>query len=242
MFVHTTSIKKILTIPSYILDDPNVSLGAKGLYVQLYYSNNSICSLNELTSTVNSTEEELKKYFQELADTGYIVIKDNKCDLLQKAVSSRSKNKTDVEEAAVYAETVQPKKLSAYEKMINLINSYSLTDNVKQLLITYFEKRMNKRGRFSEAEDLHGYVVRAMIGELVSFHLSEEDEIKCIQTSIDREWFKFVNPNNSSSNTGGSNSIFINENIESGTYTQEDIDEIKRKADELESLGEKGYY
>lgn len=241
MFVHTTSIKKILTIPSYILDDPNVSLGAKGLYVQLYYSNNSICSLNELLSTVNSTEDELKKYFQELADTGYITIKDNKCDLLQKAVSSRSKNKTDTEEAAVYAETVQPKKLSAYEKMINMINSYSLSDNVKQLLITYFEKRMNKRGRFAEADDLHGYIVRAMIGELVSFHLSEEDEIKCIQTSIDREWFKFVNPNTSSNNSG-SNSIFINENIESGTYTQDDIDEIKRRADELESIGEKGYF
>lgn len=242
MFVHTSNIKKIITIPTYILDDNTVSLAAKGLYVQLLYSNNSICSLKELTAFTNETEDNLQKYFAELSSAGYITIKDKRCDLLQKAVTDRSSRKTSAEDAEEFAENVVVQKpLNKYEKMEMLINSFDLSDNVKHSLLVYFEKRLNKRGRFAEAEDLHGYIVRAMIGDLISFHLSEEDQITCIQQSIDREWFKFVNPVNQTQQSKAG-SAFNKENIKAGTYTKEDIDEIKRKSAELEANGEKGFF
>ena len=157
MFLHTSKIRKMVVIPTDILNDPDVSIGAKGLYVQLYYSNDNICSLDELTTYVNSSKEELTKYFEELTTAGYVVINDKKCELVQKAVSD--KKKTTVTKAIEYAETTQPKKLSIYEKMVNLINLYELPNNVKQLLIVYFEARLAKKGRFAEGSDLHGNVV-----------------------------------------------------------------------------------
>ena len=73
-----------------------------------------------------------------------------------------------------------------------LIDEYKLGENVTQLLKVYFEKWLNKRGRFADADELHGYVVRAKIGELVSFHLSDDDMITCIQNSIDKETLRKV--------------------------------------------------
>jgi hypothetical protein len=236
MYLHTSNIKKILTIPSYILDDNSISLAAKGLYVQLYYSNSSINSLKELTNYTNNSEEELKSYFEELTKAGYITIKDNRCDLLQKAVSDRSSKKTDVETASNYTEVVQEKPKSAYEKMILLIQSYKFNEKIENLLITYFEKWLNGRGRFAQADKLHGYVVRAKINDLVSFKLSDDDMITVIQESIDNEWFKFVNPANKvKNNTSNSSSNFDKTKLKSGTYTQEEIDRILKKKAELES-------
>ena len=62
MFVHTSGFRKTMTIPTYILDDERVSIGAKGLFIQLFYSNDNICSLGELCKYTSTNEEELKKY------------------------------------------------------------------------------------------------------------------------------------------------------------------------------------
>jgi DNA-binding transcriptional regulator YhcF (GntR family) len=245
MFLHTSSIKKIVTMPAYILEDPNVSLAAKGLYIQLYYSNKSICSLAELSTFVDASEEELKKTFEELTEAGYVVIKNSKCELLQKAVSSKSTKKTTVEEATAYAETTQPKKLNIYEKMTGLVNRYDLPENVKQLLITYFSNWLGKKGRFAEADALHGNRVMAMIGDLISFHLSEDDIIDCIQTSIDKGWYKFVDPTKKSTTTettSVNSSNFNKEDLVSGSYTQDEIDQLKERAKQLEADGKQGVY
>ena len=50
MFLHTSGFRKIISLPSYILDDERLSIGAKGLFVQLFYSNDNICALNDLKS------------------------------------------------------------------------------------------------------------------------------------------------------------------------------------------------
>ena len=133
--------------------------------------------------------------------------------------------------------------------MISLINSYNFDSKIENLLITYFENWMNKRGRFAEAEQLHGYVVRAKINELVSFHMSDDDMITCIQNSIDKEWFKFVDQragNQSKVSTekiNRSSSITFDRTlITSGSYTEDDIESIKRKAQQLDEEGKKGTY
>ena len=242
MFLHTTGFRKTLTIPSYILDDERVSIGAKGLFIQLFYSNDNICALGDLCKVTSSTEEELKIYFNELAENGYIMISDKRCDLRHKAASEKMvAKKTDIKEVAEYAETTQPKKKSAYEYICDTVNSYDLPVNVKNLLITYFGNWLARKGRFAEADALHKNRVMQIIGEFISYHLSEPDMITCIQQSIDKGWYKLVQPK--AENTNKSNFLqFDKTTLTSGSYTQEDIDNIKKRANELNSEGGKGTF
>jgi hypothetical protein len=241
MFLHTVGFRKTVTLPAYVFDDERLSIGAKGLFVQLYYSNDSICALKDLCSVTKTTEEELKVYFNELAENGYVVITDKKCELKHKAVSERKAKETTTEEVEKYAETTQPKKKSAYEFIVDIINSYDLPNNVKNLLITYFTNWLGKKGRFAEADDLHKNRVMQIIGEFISYHLSEPDMIDCVQQSIDRGWYKLVPPKKDNNSSTQINS-FDKTTLTSGSYTKADIEEIKRKAEELEKNGEKGTF
>ena len=237
MFVHTPTHRGFTTIPSTILDDDRVSIGAKGLYIQLYYSTKNITSLEDVANKLTiSTKEELDTWFTELATIGYLVIKKDRCDLVIKPQGEKTvAKKIDEESIKEFTDkTVETEKpLNAYEKMIKLIESYKQSEVVTNMLITYFEKWINKRGRFSEADDLHGYVVRAKIGELISFHLSDEDMVSCIQQSIDKEWFKFVAPEKKEVKT------FDKSTITSGSYTAEDIQQIKDRAAAMNAEGKK---
>lgn len=240
MFLHTSGFRKIISIPSYILDDNRISLGAKGLFIQLFYSNDNICSLKELRELTSNTEEELNCYFNELASAGYVVISDKKCELKHKAVSERKAKETTEEAVTQYANSTQPKKKSAYEYIQDVVNSYDLPINVKQLLITYFATWLSKKGRFAEADSLHKNRVMQIIGEFISYHLSEPDMITCIQQSIDKGWYKLVSPNNISNSSNFNQ--FDKTTLVSGSYTKEDIEDIKRRAEEIENSGEKGIF
>ena len=238
MFINTEKMKKILTIQANIFDDSRVSLGAKGLFTQIYYCNKDISTLNDILKYVNNTEEELKTLFEELVTTGYIV-KTKTGFKLVTSVSNKDKQGIEnveevVKEANEYAEQTQPKALSIYDKIKLIIDSYELTQNVKNLLLVYFEARLSKKGRFAEGDALHATQVRAMIGDLVSFHLSEDQELECIQKSIDMQWYKFVKPS--------PKPTFDKTQIQSGTYTEEAIEEIKKKAKILEQNGEQGVF
>ena len=247
MFLHTTKIRKSLTIQSNFLDDPNLSLAAKGLYVQLYYSNDRITALNGLLDLVNSSEEDLKKAFDELADCGYIEISEKRCDLLPKANTKASKKPT-AEEVTKYAESTQPKTLNKYEKLQKLIESYSangFSENLISVLKVYFENWMNKKGPFVESSDLHGNVVKARIGDLIGFHLSDDEMIDVVQTSNAKVWHVFVKPTTSTTNSTEdkkSVSNFDKSSLTSGDYTEEDMNNIKKLQEELKANGEKGYF
>ena len=244
MIVSVQGIRKMMTIPTDFLNDARLSIGAKGLYAQILYSNDAYSSLTELVAVTKNTEEELKQYFGELAAIGYLEVGKN-TKLKHNAPKDVENVEEKVKEAEKYAETTQPKPLSIYEKIKLIIDGYELSTNVKELLLVYFTKRLNKEGRFAEAGDLHSNQVRAIIGEIVSFHISDEEQIDCVQQSIDREWFKFVKPTpktaGSSSNTAPKAS-FDKINIKSGTYTQEDIDRIKERSAALEANGEQGVF
>ena len=229
-----------LTIPTEILEDERISMGAKGLYIQILFSNQNIKSMEELTEYSCSTKEEINALFSELVTKGFVIIdKNNNIELVRKPKSDKVVAKTLDEEKIKEATEVvkEPEKVpNAYEKMINMINNFELATNVKQILITYFEKWLNKKGRYATADDLHGATVRRLINELISFHISDDDMIQTVQQSIDKEWFKFVpvasTKPQATSSTPASNSFDI-ANIKSGTFTKEDIEEIKRRANEM---------
>ncbi len=237
MFLKVQGIRKQLTIPTDILNDNRLSVGAKGLYVQLIYSNDSICSLEDLTKLTTNSEDELKEYFKELTTIGYVEITNKQAKLKHTAPKAVENVEEKVKEAEEYAETTQPPKLNVYDKIKLIIDSYDLSQNVKNILLVYFEARLNKKGRFAASDDLHANQVRAMIGELVSFHISDEDQITCIQNAIDKQWFKFVKPEPQASKPK-----FDKSNLQSGSYTLDDIAQIKKRAEALEASGEQGVF
>ena len=348
-------IDKFDAIPSYIFGDERLSIGAKGLYVQMYLYNSCILSVEELLDFTTTKKEDIDNYIHELLSFGYlsfddkdnwslniipIIIKttnmkkvdtkiknsENKIEQLNKSINSinerknkkittfnelltkngisttfddiKDKDDWDIsfttlkiyerlknlyndinlldskieeltnqlneaniiskswidektrlteerkelvkEKVQDFIETEKPKPLSIYDKIVGLITQkYDFSDNVDQMLITYFEKRLSKKGRFADAEDLHSGTVRAMLAELLSFHMSDEDMITCIQTSIDKEWFKFVDHRLSSTTTF---KPFDKSTITSGSYTEEDIRQIKERAAALEAEGKKGTF
>ena len=239
MLLKTQGIRKMFTMPVDVLNDNRLSIGAKGLYTQILYSNDDICSLEDLTKLSTTPIEELKAYFEELTTVGYIEMNNKQAKLKNTAPKTVENVEEKVKEAKEYAETTQAPKLSIYDKIKLIIEGYDLSPNVQQLLLVYFEARLGKKGRFAESDDLHANQVRAMIGDLVSFHLSEEDQITCIQTSIDKQWFKFIAP---AAQPKAAVPTFDKSKLQSGNYTIDDIAEIKKKAEALEATGEQGVF
>lgn len=244
MLLKTQGIRKMFTMPVDVLNDNRLSIGAKGLYTQILYSNDDICSLEDLTKLSTTPLEELKTYFAELTTVGYVEMNNKQAKLKNTAPKSVENVEEKVKEAEEYAETTQAPKLSIYDKIKIIIDGYELTQNVKNLLLVYFEARLGKKGRFAESDDLHANQVRAMIGDLVSFHLSEDDQITCVQTAIDKQWFKFVKPVTETqvATTTKLKSTFDKTQLRSGTYSLDDIADITRKAAELEASGQQGVF
>ena len=252
-FVKKPKYRDFMVLPALIFEDERLSIGAKGLYAQLYYSSSGISSLEELTSVSTSSKEELDTLFDELVKIGYIVLnKKGEAEFVIKTQNEKTvAKKVDEAQLEEFKNTVQeqPKVLNAYEKMVGLITSYKFNEKITNLLIQYFENWMNRRGRFADADQIHGYIVRAKINDLVSFKMSDDDMITCIQNSIDREWFKFVDqregtqpkvapkPTNTSSHIN-----FDKTTITSGSYTEDDIQKIKERAESLDAEGKKGTY
>lgn len=251
-FIKKPRNRDFMVLPALIFNDERLSIGAKGLYAQLYYSSSSISSLDELTEWSTSSKEELNLFFDELVNVGYISInKKGEASFVIKTQTEKTvAKKVDKEVVDEFKTKVQeqPKVLNAYEKMIGLINSYKFDSKVTNMLITYFENWLNQKGRFAEADPLHGYVVRNRINTLVGFHMSDEDMITCIQNSIDKEWFVFVDhrlSNNSQTNKKidrSSKAQFDKTALTSGSFTDDDIKLIKEKAAALDAEGKKGTY
>lgn len=336
------SERLFIYIPASIFMDNAVSLGAKGLYAQLYRITKDIKSLEEVVDYTNNTKEEIDNYFDELIDTGYITIdkkgnakfeekpalrvstiKRHNEDSKEAIEKFKSETKTTEEPLRIriinmindcgldgrinnllieyfdnwlfrrgrYGDT---RKLTETEarNILNTLNSYQLsteecidciklsiskeyfqfidprkpaetqvkevspeeklekisgiistkyqfTDAVNKKLIEYFTRWVNKDGRFSEAEDLHASKVHSILISLRDFKLSEADQLKCVQTSIDKEWYTLVDPKQSNNGTTtstppikvdrSSKMAFDKTTITSGSYTEKDIEELKKR-------------
>ena len=252
-FIKRPKYRDFLVVPALIFDDERVSIGAKGLYAQLYYSSSSISSLDEITDISTTDKAELDALFEELVNIGYIVInKKGEAEFVIKTQSEKTvAKKVDKTSLEDFKNTIQeqPKVLNAYEKMVGLVNSYNFDSKVTNLLITYFENWMNRKGRYADTDPIHGYVVRNKINVLVSFHMSDDDMITCIQNSIDKEWFVFVDQRlgsqpkvNASRPNTSSKASFDKSQLTSGSYTEDDIKAIKEKAQALDAEGKKGTF
>ena len=253
-FIKKPKYRDFMVIPALIFDDERLSIGAKGLYAQLYYSSSSISSLDELTNVSTSTKEELDTFFDELVKIGYIVInKKGEAEFIIKTQSEKTvAKKVDEAQVEEFKNTVQeqPKPLSAFEKLMHMIESYKFDPKVENLLKEYFTNWLNGVGRFGEGDTLHGPVARAAINTLVSFQMSDDDMIECIKTSIDKQWRKFVDQRKGSQPTAASQqrvntssfATFDKTQLSSGSYTEDDIKKIKEKAEALDAEGKKGTY
>lgn len=241
-FIKLPKDRGFITVPSIIFEDDRVSLGAKGLYVQLYNSNAEIKSLEDLTTITTSTKEEIDAWFLELNKIGYISInKDGSCSMNIKTQMEKTvARKLDEEAVKEFSNKVveQPKPLNKFEKLMKMIESYKFDVKVENLLKEYFTNWMNRVGRYGEGDDLHGPVARANINTLVSFHMSDADMITCIQQSIDMQWRKFVDHRLSKRPS----KTFDKTILTSGSYTEEEAKQIKEKARLLEAEGKKGLF
>ena len=115
------------------------------------------------------------------------------------------------------------------KKITGIITTkYTFSNAVNTALIEYFTKRVNKEGRFAEAEDLHGPTVHSLLISLRDFNMNDAELINCIKTSTDKEYFKFID--NRSNNTTSTFKPFDKSTLTSGSYTEEDIRRIKEAA------------
>lgn len=229
--INVSGVRNMVTLPAYIFDDNRVSLGAKGIFVQIYYSKDSILALSDITKLSNSTEDEIQKYINELIDLGYIEEKKGIFNLRQKALSSRTiekKENSDEVKSAIKSTVVTPvPKKNKFEFIRDRVMASDLPPSVKELLVDYFVKWLNGEDRFA-VQELHKNMVDGRINSLISLRdensLKQEDLEKCVKQSIENHWFKFIWP------LVNKSSQFDRSALVSGSYTPDEIEEIKRKA------------
>jgi len=240
MLVHTESWTKMGVFPTNILEDPSVSMGAKGLYFLIYQCNDKIYSLQDLCDKFTSTtKEDAEKYYYELVEAGYIETRVNKNTKEEKITLCRQakpkKKMSDEEKDKVNAvtEVVNEKPKNKYEILMNHINRWELPENVKALLEVYFVRWLHKKEGFAFKPDLHTETVNRLIGNLVAMHLDEKSMLEVIQRSIDKCWCTFVEPKAPVEKPQGLGSGFSAENIQSASFTPEEMEYIRKKREEL---------
>lgn len=248
MWIATETWQKMGTFPTSILEDPNVSVGAKGLYMLLYHANPKICGLADLSSNFTTTPKaELENLWQELIDKGYVDVTKNKngeiknVKLVRVAKKSKTKVQTPEEQTAIQEQVnvVKEQKVeNRYTRLVDRIEGWEIPKNVKTILITYFTAWLNGEGRFASADMLRPSTVDRLIGELVAMHLDKDSMIWVVQQSIDHCWFKFVAPTEPITKRT-IHQGFSATGIVSGTYTDAEKEEIRKKREELEH-GKKG--
>ena len=230
--IKVSDIKTMVTLPAYILDDERVSLSAKGLYVQICFSKNDILSLSDITTLANNTEEEITQYINELIDKGYLDYKNSTYSLKQKPITSKTiekRNIKEVKESIKEAEITPVVKKNKFDFIRDRVNASDFSTSVKVLLIDYFIKWLKGEDRF-EGQVLHKNMVDGRIESLRSireeFHLNQTELEKCVKQSIENHWFKFVWPLAEKPNSNFDKNV-----LTSGSYSSEEIEEIKRKAE-----------
>ena len=245
MFCTIPKTVKMMSICSIFLENVDISLGAKGLYAMLFYMNKNISSLDDIVEYSNTSKEDTIKYYDELVNAGFIVISNtrNGMKVELKREPARLKQIEESKELSEESKELvnEEKTTSKYEKIEKIIKAYDLPDNVKNLLVSYFEKWLNKRDSFEKAPELHSYIVMEVINKFIALELSEADMIKSIRKSTEKGWHNFYNPNEGRM-SNSTTSMFDKNSLESGTWTLEDREKARKRAEELQNSGAKGYF
>lgn len=228
--IHTTKMVNILSMPAYIFSDNSISLASKGIFAQIFYSKDNILSISDIANYTSDTEDIIINCINELVDHGYIN-KNAKGEFVIKNKVSTSKSKNEnIEElkTSIKETTVAPNvKKNKFEFVKDKVNECDLPDTVKTLLIDYFYKWLKGEDRF-EGQVLHKNMVDGRINSFLdiknTYSLTQSEMEQCVKQSIDNHWFKFIWPLVKRSNQ------FDKSTLVSGSYTQNEIEEIKRKA------------
>ena len=226
--INTTRLVNILSMPAYIFNDTRISLAAKGIFAQIFYSKDNILSLSDIAKYTSDDGDTIEKCINELIDYGYID-KSTKGEfsLKNKASISKIRNieeiKSDIKET-----TVEPVvKKNKFEFIQDRVNATDLPSSVKHLLVDYFCRWLNGEDRFAN-QTLHKNMVDSRINGFIdvknTYSLTQKEMEQCVQQSIDNHWFKFFWP------LANKSTQFDKNVLVSGSYTKDEIEEIKRKA------------
>ena len=174
MLLKTQGIRKMFTMPVDVLNDNRLSIGAKGLYTQILYSNDDICSLEDLTKLSTTPLEELKAYFAELTTVGYVEMNNKQAKLKNTAPKSVENVEEKVKEAEEYAETTQAPKLSIYDKIKIIIDELSTSPIYDVNLMSYVNSNTDLIDYSLEDECLKLNFNDSILNDTTSNHILEE--------------------------------------------------------------------
>lgn len=236
MFRMRTSLSYI-TIPSFGINDDKLSLAAKGLYAFLFSKGRTYeGSYEQLKLTTSSTLEEIQQVVQELVNYGYIEIKNNEFFLSMKAVENKAiitpvNNMPFLDVAPVEEKqkVQKPKRLSLFDKILNSVRKFTEDEDLRQILMDYFVARLNPApdSRFATIGKIQLWQVNSMLKQLSELEGNKYDIVKYC---LDNQYFKFFDIPERKTLDG----------VVSNSYTQEDIDDIQRRLNELKKeTGEK---
>ena len=231
------TMTKYSTIPTYAILDDKLSLSAKGLYTLLFVKTD-IVFLDDILKITTTSLDEIKNSLQELISLGYV---EKATQGNYKVFIKANKNSatiTDVDTSmpfvddtpTSFAEFRAPKaKDNKFTKMVKIISEYTSDKELKDALINYFTARLSPDpdSRFATST-LEIYKIKPILSSLDTI----QDKVESVNYSLEKQYFKFFEKPKKKTLDG----------VQSNTYTQADIDEIKRRAAELDAQGGQGTF
>lgn len=223
---------KFCTISANHLLNPNLSFGAKGLQSWLLMDNsNWDNSLEAISEQTNSTTEEIVMYLNELKANGYLEdigdsfqvmeIPRKKIKDVTQFTSDDIKQKEDIQN-----DEIKKERLNLFQKCEIEIDNYTQDPNLARVLLDYLSLRLNP-AKGSRLENFKISHINQWKGLLKTLDSMVGSKVKIVQQSINNSWAKFVDIEDSS------------DNAHSEGYTQEELDEIEKRAELLRKKGAK---
>lgn len=231
--------KSYSTIPMNAINDSKLSLRAKCIYAILFSAHN-IKSLGDIKNLTCDSIEVVQEAINELIATGYIEKTENYTYKVNIAPNKKVATITEVDsdmpyvhEMPSYEPLAAPKpKDNKFTKMVNIIKEYTENGALRQALVEYFAARLHPDidSRFASAGDLQIYQIKRILETLDN--TKGNDKVAIVRYCLEKQYFKFFDLPEKKTLDG----------VKSGTYTQEEINDIKRRAEYLNSIGEQGTF
>ena len=224
--------RTFVTITNYHLKDPELSLEAKGLHTWLLSCESDWTGDFEdiLRFHVNLQRTDLVRILNELKLMGYIEIdKDNNYIVNERPINRKIKD-TSVIQLEDEVNKTKPKN-NLYTKCSNFV--YDFTDNeaLQNVLIEYLKMRLNpsQDSRLANYRLTYFNQWKSILYDLDTF---TGNKVKIVERSLKKQWAKFFELEENKTRDG----------VKSNSYTQEEIENFKKRAKELENKGEQGIF
>ena len=228
------------TIPMNGINDDKLSLKAKCLYVILFSVNN-IKTLDDIKKLTSDSIEVIQEALNELILTGYVEKTENYTYKVNIIPNKKVATIVDVDssvpfidEAPIYVSSIQtPKpKDNKFTKMVNAVKEYTEDKALRDALISYFSARLHPDvdSRFAARGDLQIYQIKNILESLTA--TTGEDKVAIVKYCLEKQYFKFFDIPVKKTLDG----------VKSESYTQEEIENIRKRAEYLDSIGEQGTF